>query len=55
MGLDISIKLNIEIASEELRNKFYTWSNEYTSDEIGCLSRDFVIWYSASILTAENQ
>jgi len=41
MGLDISIKLNIEIASEELRNKFYIWSNEYASDEIGCLSRDF--------------
>ena len=41
MGFDIGLKLNKEIASDGLRNKFYSWNTENTSDDIYCLSRGF--------------
>jgi hypothetical protein len=41
MGLDIGLKLNKAIASDKLRNQFYNWSTENTSDDIYCLSRGY--------------
>ena len=41
MGMDIGLKLNKVITSDQLRNKFYSWNTENTSDDIYCLSRGF--------------
>ena len=41
MGLDISLKLNKQIESVELKNQFYAWNTNNSSDDICCLSRAY--------------
>lgn len=42
MSIDIGIKLNKEISSDELRDKFYPWEKETNlSDNIYCLSPSY--------------
>jgi hypothetical protein len=41
MGIDIGIKLNKKIASDDLKSKFYSYEEGNASDDICCLSRAF--------------
>ncbi len=41
MGLDIGLKLNKEVVSNDLKNQFYSWSDDDASDDIYCLSRGY--------------
>ncbi len=41
MGLDIGLKLNKEVASAALRDKFYSTNTANTADDIYCMSRGY--------------
>jgi cobalamin biosynthesis protein CbiG len=42
MSMDIGIKLNKEVSSDQLRDKFYSWEKETNiSDDIYCLSPSY--------------